>query len=265
MQIVLAATHHDPDGRLYAQTARELPRLHELFAGITLMLTPQTTPETAALLRSAGARFNIGAHDLPTGHLHLGIWRRGAVAAGLEHFPEAEHYLFCDLDRVLHWAEFHYEELRTTLSAVVDYDLTVIGRTPRAFASHPRSQRDTEAIANQVFALVWGAPWDVCAAARGLSARAARLIVERCDDNTVGSDCTWPLLARAAGLRTGYLETEGLEFETLDRYGDEIAALGGAQAWIDRFDADPQQWLYRTDLARAEAASALAYAQQRQQ
>ncbi len=60
-------------------------------------------------------------------------------------------------------------------------------------------------------------------------------------------------------MSLGYLETEGMEFETLDRYEDEVAALGGPQAWLDRFDADPRQWLGRIELARAEAASAIRY------
>jgi len=260
VQIVLTATHHDPDGRLYDQTARLLPRLGELFAGVCIALTPQTTAATQDLLRGNGARLAVGDTALPTGHLHLGLWRRRAVAGGLEAFPQADHFLFCDLDRTLHWAEFHHGELRQALQIITRHDLTVLGRTPRAFASHPRAQRETEAFANEVFGLVWGEPWDPCAAARGLSPAAARLIVERCDDDSVGSDCSWPLLARGAGLDVGYMATEGLEFETLDRYGDEIAAVGGPQAWLDRFDADPANWLYRMDIARAEAASALAYA-----
>lgn len=260
MQIVLAATHHDPDGRLYDQAARVLPRLRELPLEIALMLTPQTGPATTELLSAAGARFAAGDAGLPTGHLHLGLWRRGALAVALAQFPQADQILFCDFDRALHWAELHPDELRAALGRLGRHDLTVLGRTPRAFASHPRAQAETEAFANAVFARVWGEPWDVCAAARGLSARAARLLVERCDDDTVGSDCSWPLIARAAGLSVGYLPTEGLEFETLDRYADEVAALGGTQAWLDRFDADPRNWLYRMDIARAEAASALKYA-----
>jgi hypothetical protein len=135
----------------------------------------------------------------------------------------------------------------------------VFGRTLRAFASHPRAQRDTEALANHTFALVSGLRWDMMSACRGLSRSAAELIVATCDDDTVGSDCSWPLLCRRAGLSMAYLETEGMEFETLDRYEDEIAALGGAQAWLERFDADPRQWLGRIALAQAEAASALRY------
>ena len=83
--------------------------------------------------------------------------------------------------------------------------------------------------------------------------------MQGCTDDSVGSDCSWPLICRRAGLRLGYRETEGMEFETMDRFGDEIAALGGARAWLERFDADPRQWLLRLELAHAEVASALAY------
>jgi hypothetical protein len=260
MQTVLAATHHDPDGRLVAQTERVLPALTATFDAVAVFLTPQTVAESEAALVAGGARVRRADPNLPVGHLHLGLWRRSALAAAVEANPAAGRFLFCDLDRALHWAEFFADELRAAVAFAAAHDCTVFGRTPRAFATHPRAQRETEAIANHGFALASGLPWDTMAAARGLSPAAARLIVERSRDDTVGSDCSWPLLCRRAGLRLGYLETEGMEFETLDRFGDEIAALGGAQAWLDRFDADPRQWAARLELARAEIESAIASA-----
>lgn len=260
MNRVLAATHHDPDGRLIAQTARTLPHLAACFAGIGVLLTPQTVTAGEAALLAGGVRTQRAAAGLPVGHLHLGLWRRSALALAVEQFPQADLFLFCDLDRALHWAEFYPDEVRMALDVAAASDCTVFGRTARAFASHPRAQRDTEAIANHGFALAAGLHWDVMTAARALSPAAARLIVATCDDDTVGSDCSWPLLCRSAGLGLGYLETEGMEFETLDRFADEIEQLGGPQAWIDRFDADPQQWILRLELARAEIASAIVYA-----
>jgi hypothetical protein len=261
MRIILAATHHDPDGRLYAQTERMLPLLRDRYDALAITVTPTTTEATIALLRAGEAGLRVGETSWPTGHLHLGRWRRAAIEAALTRYPEAKHIHFCDLDRVLHWAEYYPEELDETIEDLQHFDFCVLGRTLRAFESHPRAQCATEALANQAFALVWGDPWDVTAASRGLSNRAARLIVAQCDDDTVGSDCSWPLIIRRdRALSLGYWETDGLEFETLDRYGDEIAALGDAQAWIDRFDADPQQWLYRMDIARAEVVSAIRYA-----
>lgn len=262
MRIALAATHHDPDGRLYEQTARLLPRLREFYAHMAIFATPTTQERTHSLLRSAGAVVEVGTRAMPTGHLHLGLWRRMALALALRSDVHAAHIHFCDLDRVLHWAEYYGEELRSALMEIDRYDCTVFGRTARAFESHPRVQRDTEAIANTVFGLVSGQPWDVMTASRGFSRQAAELIVNQCQDDTVGSDCSWPLLIKTAGQMTlGYRETEGLEFETLDRFSDEIAALGGRDAWIARMDGESEQWLVRLKIAQAEVTSALSYSE----
>lgn len=260
MKFALAATHHDADGRLVAQTMRVLPTLLACFDAVSVLLTPQTMPDGEEALRVGGALVRRAEAGLPVGHVHLGLWRRLALATALERLPEVRYLLFCDLDRALHWAERFPDELRTALAFATAYDCTVFGRTERAFATHPRAQRDTEALANHGFGLASGLRWDVMTAARGLSRAAATLIVATCDDDTVGSDCSWPLLCRRAALQLGYLETEGMEFETLDRVPDEIAAIGGAQAWLDRFDADPREWALRLELARAEVESASAYA-----
>ena len=52
-----------------------------------------------------------------------------------------------------------------------------------------------------------------------------------------------------------YYATEGLEFETADRYPAEIAAAGSVGAWIATLDASPQQWLLRMQVATLEVAS----------
>lgn len=259
MQTILVSTHHDPDGRMVTQTLRVMPKLRELFSEVSVFLTPQTLPKGEHALVAAGAVVSRAEPLLPVGHLHLGLWRRLALSAAVATAPSASLYLFCDLDRALHWAEFYPDELREALGFAKKFDCTVFGRTTRAFASHPRAQRDTEAIANHGFALASGLPYDVMTAARAFAPAAAQLVVSSCQDDTVGSDCSWPLLCRKHGMTLGYLETEGMEFETLDRFDDEVAALGGPQAWLDRFDADPRQWALRLELARAEIASAIAY------
>lgn len=255
MTIILAATHHDPDGRLHQQMVRLFPALRQHFDGIAVLVTPISVPITQAWLAQAEIALRIGAASEPIGHQYLGRWRRGAVQTALETFPTADWLLFCDLDRILHWLEYWPEELAATVAELPAADLTVLGRTPRALASHPRAQVATEAIVNEVFARMTGLAWDVMAAARGLSRQAAELIVTASRDDSIGADCTWLLLAQRAGLTLRYRATEGLEFETLDRYLDEVAALGGAQAWLDRFDADPRNWLMRIDLARTVVAA----------
>jgi hypothetical protein len=143
------------------------------------------------------------------------------------------------------------------------YDFTVLGRTPRAFESHPRIQRDTEAIVNQVFATISGRDWDVTAAARAVTRRAAQAILQGCPDETVGTDVSWPLFAARAGLTLGYIATEGLEFETADRHADEVAAAGGLDRWLALLDADPRRWVERLEIAKIEVEAALPYLDER--
>jgi hypothetical protein len=255
LKIALASPHHDPGGRLAGQIKRTLPTLTRVFAAIAVRATDTTPPASLDPLRMAGA--HIAAAPLDNHNL-LGRPRRGALAIGLE--TGADTMLMCDLDRALHWAERYPHELAQAAEFITRYDFTVLGRTPRAFASHPRIQRDTEAIANTVFAAVSGRAWDCLAAARGLSRRAAQAILAGCPDETVGTDLSWTLfLAREGGFSMGYLETEGLEFETPDRFGEEIAAAGGLERWLAQLDADPRQWAMRLDLARVEVEAAVPY------
>jgi hypothetical protein len=253
--VTLAATHHDADGRLMAQAERMLPALRELFAAIAVRVTDATTPPALALLADAGA---LVRREPSTGHLKLGRSRRSAIALGLE-LPHAT-ILFCDFDRALHWAEFHLDELRAVVATIAAHDCTVLGRTPRAFNSHPRVQCDTEAIVNTVYAQVSGMAWDVTAAARGLSRRAVEAILRDCPEEGIGTDVAWPLfLQRAGGFDMHYIATEGLEFETPDRFPAEVAAAGGVDAWIAQIDADPYEWAQRLAIARAEVEASYPY------
>jgi hypothetical protein len=204
------------------------------------------------MLRAAGARIGF---DLPGQAGQLGRARTATVRRALE-LP-AEHMLFCEFDRLLTWAERHPEELATVTHAITARDCTVLGRTAAAFATHPRVQRETEAIVNDVFALVSGRQWDITAAARGLSRRAAATIGSGYPRELgVGTDAAWPLLLLATGgFDTGYVACDGLEFESADRFADQVAAAGGVEAWKTRLDGDPRRWADRVGLVRQQLAA----------
>lgn len=251
MSVYLAATYHDPDGRLTDQFARMLPVLTAVFAGIAIQASPLANQRTLQLLAEHGATIAQTTADYDQGAATLGRSRRNSVALALQ--QGAEFVMLCDGDRAVHWAEFYPDELAEVVRLVRVYDLTVIGRTPRAFASHPHVQAETEAIVNRVFATLSGYQWDITAATRGLSRRAAELIVAESKDDSLGVDGSWPLFLQGkGGFRLGYVETEGMEFETADRYQDEVTAVGGQQNWLNQLDANPQNWLLRLGFAQIE-------------
>ena len=255
--VALALIQHDPNGALFDQTARILPRLQQAFADIAVFANAATAPRSIDYLHQRSVR--VMAEATQVGLNHLGWFRRSAVQLALR--GPCPFILYCDFDRVLHWMEFHPRELNNVAQSLTQYDFTVLGRTVRAFASHPRLQRDTEAIINHVFERVSGWPWDTGAGARGLSRRAAEAIVTDCLDDQISNDVTWPLsLRQRGGFTLGYIETEGLEFETPDRFPAEVARAGGVEKWSEQLDDDPQHWATRLELARIEVAALIPFA-----
>jgi hypothetical protein len=260
MPCMLTTIHHDPDGRLYDQTVRVLPVLQQYFPIISVLATETTLHTSLAPLEAAGVRIQFAP---VVGHAVLGRARKAAVSLALQ--QTGEFLLFCDFDRILHWAEYYPEELVATIPMLEQADFSVIGRTERAFASHPRTQRDTEAIVNHVFAQASGMAWDVTAAARGLSRSAAQAIVMGCAEESVGTDTAWPLfLLRSGGFTLQYLATEGMEFETADRFADDIATAGGYQAWMNQLEGNVREWELRLEVARCEVAAITAIAENSQ-
>jgi hypothetical protein len=254
---VLAATLHDPEDRLHEQLVRVLGWLQGTFLGIALQPTTGTSPRTLRLLAGAGAR--VADPQAPGGLAGLGRARRAAVGEALE--LAGDRVLLCDFDRILHWAERFPGEL-AAVAADDRFDFTVAGRTERAFATHPAHQRETEAVINRVFAAVFGSAWDVTAGARSLSRAAAVEVVAESDDDAISTDVSWPLLLRRGGrFSVGYTTAEGLEFETADRHGGEVAAVGGLDAWLAVLDRDPRRWAHRLELARIEVAAMIPYAE----
>jgi hypothetical protein len=250
--VVLAATYHDPNGTMLAQAQRVLPVVQPLYDTVVVLATPNTSQRALAQLRALEVEAQVQPSREGDGIATLGLVRRDSLDLALTW--GADHVHLCDWDRLLHWAEVYPDELRDVVEAIPNYDCLILGRTQRAFASHPRVQRDTETLINHVFGLAWGQPLDITAGARGLSRRAAGMLIDLDDpEPTAGNDGAWPLyLARHADFAIGYAATEGLEWETPDRYADAIAAAGGLDAWLAAYDADPQQWAFRTRLAAHE-------------
>lgn len=251
--VALALTVHQPDGRLAALTAAQLPVLHARYSALAAFCSGTTDACILGLLRQHGVLVEV-EKGAPAGMKRIGATRRSTIRLGLS--TGCAHLQMCDFDRALHWAARFPEELEAVIADIPNYDLVVLGRTARAWATHPPYQRETEPLFNRVFALVTGFSWDIGAGSRGLSRRAVETLLHTSEEMTVGVDAEWPLLLlRHEGLRLGYRPCEGLEFETADRYGHEIEAAGSYQAWEDQMASDPRRWVSRIEIALQIAAA----------
>lgn len=259
MSTALAILYHDPDGQLIDPIKRALPLLTDHFAGIAICASAAASPSALKLWRDAGALIEQdSADDDRPPYLRLGRARRRAVTLALEHGSSHVHYV--DGDRVLHWAAHYADELRQIASVIGEFDFTMLGRSPRAFESHPGVQRDTEGIVNQVFARATGLGWDVGSGSRGLSRRAIEAINAHCPDDAVSVDVTWPLcLRKLGGYTLGYHPTEGLEFETGDGYDHQTVESGNYARWLADLDNDPRRWAFRLKLAQLHVEKLIEY------
>lgn len=251
-QPVLASTLHDPDGRF-------LPHIESVgcaldqYCSVVVAATDSTNDRTLDTLRSLG----VTVERAPAGS--IGNSRRVAVRGAKRLLASA--IFLCDFDRWLHWATYHGEELAlipTVVSAMIPAPWFVcIGRTARAFATHPRAQQEPEAATNRALELAVGFPVDAVAGAAWLSAEGASIVLERSIEETAATDLEWPALIHGQDpTRLAYHETEGLEFETATFYPEEIAAAGGYDAWIHHTYDQPGMWADRLRLA-ADSVEAL--------
>jgi hypothetical protein len=249
--VALAVTVHQPDDCLVDSMQAHLPALAARYAGLAAFCSHETHPAIVDLLRRHGAAVGVNDHAA-SGIQGIGPVRRATISLGLE--AGTTHLQMCDFDRALHWVATWPEEMASVVADIPNHDLLVLGRTDRAWATHPAYQTETEPLFNKVFALATGRAWDVGAGSRGLSRRAAELLLEISKEMTVGIDAEWPLLLmKREGFSVGHRRCEGLEFETADRHGPDIEAAGGYRAWAAQVNADPTRWAFRLQVAQSIA------------
>ncbi len=254
--VALVTTMHDPDGRMVEATRRLFPRLLRIYEAITVAPTALTSIGTLEELRGAMVE------PLAAGNDSIGAGRRHALRMGLQ--TAASHLHYCDFDRILHWIGRYPEELATVLKGIRRYDYLLIGRTDRAFDTHPRVQRNTETITNHAFSLWFGREVDISAGSCGVSRRASELLLARSVAPTNATDAEWPALVHLAPFMTvGDVRTEGLEFETPDYYREEIARIGSLGAWLEERSRPLAGWISRTRLTLESLESVAAVERER--
>jgi hypothetical protein len=191
----LLSALHDSDGKLIDAISLYLPELQRIYDSIVVVVTDTTDGKVIDLLGEAAKVQAMGG---------LAQARRMSINFGLQ--TQADHFHYCDFDRVLYWIINYPDELRSVVNHIPLYDFVVFGRTEQAFNTHPELQRITELECNRLF----GYNVDILSGSRGLSRPVAQKIVAESTANGAGVDAEWLLIAE----RFRYIECNGLAYES---------------------------------------------------
>ena len=248
------ATLHDPRGA--ALTLLEREAVSTALGAYPLVVVAATA---ATDTRVTTQLERLGARVVPGGQ--AGEGRRAALTAAGRDRPAC---FSCDFDRWLHWAWFWPDELAALPARVARLGsgrriapwYVCLGRTARAFATHPAAQRLPETATNRALSAAAGRPLDAAAGAAWLTPEAAKVILAGSREPSAATDLEWPalILHRDPGRLRG-LRCEGLEWETPDVHAAEIVTAGGLAAWTRATFDTPTMWAARLRLASASASA----------
>lgn len=244
--LTLTCTVHDPKAGLLWLVKKQSQTLLDLFDQVIVVATKSTHKTLVAAIKEAGIVVEKRQGD------EVGVTYYEAIKEAWA--TGADRIFYCDFDRILHWAEWRAAELKTLAKALRRADKTdflVMERSERAYNTHHQALIETEAIANAVISrsLAEDEIHDYLSGSFGLSRQAAEWILRDGHTFDLGFWSLWPLIAKYEKGRIGYRVCEGLEWETPDRYRDEVKKAGGVKKWRDHLST-AEEWAYRTDMAQ---------------
>ena len=232
MDIVLACAGYPQ--REMSRLQILMPQLIEVYSAVVLSAPSSLTQDEVHALEMMPKSLVVLNSDWSSG-------RRAALQEALS--TSATHIHYADLDRVLHWIETDPTEWRQTVARVQTTDCLIIGRTDKAFQTHPQALQQTERIINTVFSHELGLTVDLGGGSRGFSRQAAQFVVA----HSVGgqswcSDSEWPMLLHRAGFNVDYIAVNGLE----------------SPGYNATYDSEVKRWEFRVKVALDIIQSGLA-------
>jgi hypothetical protein len=239
MTITLAATWH-PRGET-ARFERLLPRLQLTYQHIVVALPPLVEIHDLQIL---DGQENVQA-------VITSDWSHGRYVSVQEALKSNSAYIhYADMDRLLRWVETQETEWLETLKVIEQSDFLVIGRTSSAYHTHPQALIQTEAISNATISHLVGKVMDVSAGSKSFSRIAAEaLTANAIAGRALGTDGEWTVLMHRLSFRVDYLEVDGLDWESADRYQEQAADLRTQKHLADEYDTNPKNWERRAQIA----------------
>lgn len=200
-KVSLLGVIHDPKGKHLESIKLFGESIKELYKNTYITVSEETHEHIYNILKDIG--FNIRIIE-KRGAAHA---RRQVLAFGLEEYSKFYHYI--DFDRLLTWVKYYKEELKTVIDIIPDYDYLILGRTNKAFETHPIHWKETERITNKIFSLELKKEADVTAGSCSFSEEVARSILKHSKDRM--TDGEWPMIAyRILNKEVEYKAVDGL-------------------------------------------------------
>lgn len=247
MSVILAATYH-PRGEI-DRLKRLYPLMQSAYSHVVISLPP------------AAAEADVQAiQALPDAQAFVNQdWSQGrAMALKTALNYDGTHIQYADMDRLLRWMETHEAEWRQVLRRIEASDCLVIGRTEKAWDTHPQALIQTEIITNTVFSALLGQKLDIGAGAKGFSREAAAFISRHAQlQKAIGADSEWVVLAHRGGYALDAAWVDGLDWESADQFQAEAADTIAQKAAADRYDADASRWAMRVRVSQEVVAVGL--------
>lgn len=242
--IGLVSPLHDPEARLAKAIRTYGKNLKTIYFGaIIVKVTKNTHEDTLKALTSANISFS--QRTTKGNYVAMGKTYKEAIALGLK--LKTRHIHVCDFDRILHWVKVFPNELKDIVEILPsNTGITFIGRSKRAFETHPKTQKQTEEIVNILASEVAGINVDIMSGSFAMDNQSAKIILKKSKRNDYSFFAEFLSIAKKAGIQINTLMTEGLEWETPDQYTDKIRKEGYSD-WLDEFMSLPE-WKRRIEL-----------------
>ncbi|MFX0187857.1 MAG: hypothetical protein ACFE8A_08985 [Candidatus Hodarchaeota archaeon] len=235
---LLCSTHHDPEFKLKNLLKKVASIIKKLFIKTIVCLTPTTSEKVYKFLSREGFMVIIGSSMR-----QIDIYRK-ALKTTLNNIEkqQTEKIFYIDFDRLIHWIHAYPNELTNLINKKIDVDYLHIGRTSRAFDTHPSTQQKTEIIINEIVSKTLGflETKDIISVCGIFTKELGEKIMRVKNETATGFYCTWPLFFWNWATKKQYIEVEGLEWETPDKFKVEITELGYKE-WVKQFQS-PLEW-----------------------
>jgi hypothetical protein len=211
--MILIATVHDPYMKLINDISWYAPIINEIFHETYICISDKTNKKVIDICMNNFSNVKIiekkGAADA----------RRNVLKFAISETKIDQLIMYCDFDRIITWIKLYPEELSEVISKFnsnFDKDYLVIGRTKKAFDTHPSSWKDTEIITNKMSALAFEIDnLDITAGASIFTLSAGKSIA--ISSKHSHTDCEWPKIIHDNSGIIGEFKVDGLSYIEINR------------------------------------------------